>query len=282
MVALLPRLPLPWELAGPRLGSQSSGSHRPAHRPAHRTAVQQPGSPAQPPCRRPRRALDALAPCAAAQQLARRVAPQVLVVDDDPMCLKVVSAMLQRCHYEGAPGRGARSQRAVLYGRGGQHAGTAPRAAASVAAAAAASCSCSRRRLHVLTARRRRAAAAPAVETRSSGQEALQLLRERQEQHHQFDLVLSDVYMPGARGAGAAGPLPGRAAACPAASAERAPSRALAPTCAAARRASACAARPPHSAPALLGLPTRLPACRHGWVQAAGAHWPGAGPASHQ
>lgn len=28
---------------------------------------------------------------------------QVLVVDDDPMCLKVVSAMLQRCHYEGEP-----------------------------------------------------------------------------------------------------------------------------------------------------------------------------------
>ncbi|PSC69534.1 Two-component response regulator ARR14 isoform 1 [Micractinium conductrix] len=59
---------------------------------------------------------------------------KVLVVDDDPMCLKVVSAMLQRCNYE--------------------------------------------------------------VETRTSGQEALQLLRERQEQHHQFDLVLSDVYMP--------------------------------------------------------------------------------------
>ena len=28
---------------------------------------------------------------------------QVLVVDDDPMCLKVVSAMLQRCNYEGTP-----------------------------------------------------------------------------------------------------------------------------------------------------------------------------------
>lgn len=26
---------------------------------------------------------------------------QVLVVDDDPMCLKVVSAMLKRCNYEG-------------------------------------------------------------------------------------------------------------------------------------------------------------------------------------
>lgn len=26
---------------------------------------------------------------------------QVLVVDDDPMCLKVVSAMLQRCNYTG-------------------------------------------------------------------------------------------------------------------------------------------------------------------------------------
>ena len=28
--------------------------------------------------------------------------PQVLVVDDDPMCLKVVSSMLQRCTYQGA------------------------------------------------------------------------------------------------------------------------------------------------------------------------------------
>ena len=28
---------------------------------------------------------------------------QVLVVDDDPMCLKVVSAMLKRCNYEGTP-----------------------------------------------------------------------------------------------------------------------------------------------------------------------------------
>ena len=43
--------------------------------------------------------------------------------------------------------------------------------------------------------------APPAVDTRSSGQEALELLRERQEQHHQFDLVLSDVYMPGAAAA---------------------------------------------------------------------------------
>lgn len=30
-----------------------------------------------------------------------RPCSQVLVVDDDPMCLKVVSAMLQRCNYEG-------------------------------------------------------------------------------------------------------------------------------------------------------------------------------------
>jgi CheY-like chemotaxis protein len=37
-----------------------------------------------------------------------------------------------------------------------------------------------------------------AVDTRSSGQDALLLLRDRQEQNHQFDLVLSDVYMPGA------------------------------------------------------------------------------------
>ena len=35
-----------------------------------------------------------------------------------------------------------------------------------------------------------------AVETRSSGHDALELLRERQEHNHQFDLVLSDVYMP--------------------------------------------------------------------------------------
>jgi PleD family two-component response regulator len=27
---------------------------------------------------------------------------KVLVVDDDPMCLKVVSAMLRRCNYQGA------------------------------------------------------------------------------------------------------------------------------------------------------------------------------------
>jgi hypothetical protein len=33
---------------------------------------------------------------------------QVLVVDDDPMCLKVVSAMLQRCHYEGGEEGGRR------------------------------------------------------------------------------------------------------------------------------------------------------------------------------
>ena len=34
------------------------------------------------------------------------------------------------------------------------------------------------------------------METRSSGHDALELLRERQEHNHQFDLVLSDVYMP--------------------------------------------------------------------------------------
>jgi hypothetical protein len=36
----------------------------------------------------------------------------------------------------------------------------------------------------------------PAVETRSNGHDALELLRERQEHNHPFDLVLSDVYMP--------------------------------------------------------------------------------------
>ncbi|KAG7667531.1 hypothetical protein Ndes2526B_g03531 [Nannochloris sp. 'desiccata'] len=60
---------------------------------------------------------------------------KVLVVDDDPMCLKVVSAMLKRCNYE--------------------------------------------------------------VTTQSNGQDALALLRQRQEDgNDQFDLVLSDVYMP--------------------------------------------------------------------------------------
>ena len=59
---------------------------------------------------------------------------KVLVVDDDPMCLKVVSAMLKRCNYE--------------------------------------------------------------VSTNSNGQDALAELRQRQEQGTQFDLVLSDVYMP--------------------------------------------------------------------------------------
>ncbi len=36
-----------------------------------------------------------------------------------------------------------------------------------------------------------------AVETQASGLDALALLRDRQELNHQFDLVLSDVYMPG-------------------------------------------------------------------------------------
>lgn len=59
---------------------------------------------------------------------------RVLVVDDDPMCLKVVSAMLKRCNYE--------------------------------------------------------------VETESNGHQALDKLRQMQEHGYQFDLVLSDVYMP--------------------------------------------------------------------------------------
>ena len=45
---------------------------------------------------------------------------QVLVVDDDPMCLKVVSAMLQRCNYEGmcggSAGAGGGRQPPVLLG----------------------------------------------------------------------------------------------------------------------------------------------------------------------
>lgn len=44
----------------------------------------------------------------------------VLVVDDDPMCLKVVSAMLQRCNYEGtcggSAGAGGGRQPAALLG----------------------------------------------------------------------------------------------------------------------------------------------------------------------
>lgn len=59
---------------------------------------------------------------------------KVLVVDDDPMCLKVVSAMLKRCNYE--------------------------------------------------------------VDTESNGHQALDKLRQMQENGCQFDLVLSDVYMP--------------------------------------------------------------------------------------
>jgi two-component response regulator (ARR-B family) len=59
---------------------------------------------------------------------------KVLVVDDDPMCLRVVSAMLKRCEYN--------------------------------------------------------------VETKTNGQDALQELRRRQDEGDQFDLVLSDVYMP--------------------------------------------------------------------------------------
>ena len=35
-----------------------------------------------------------------------------------------------------------------------------------------------------------------AVETKSNGHEALRELRDRQEDGHQFDLVLSDVHMP--------------------------------------------------------------------------------------
>lgn len=59
---------------------------------------------------------------------------KVLVVDDDLMCLKVVSAMLKRCNYE--------------------------------------------------------------VNTVSNGQQALMDLREKQGSMNQYDLVLSDVYMP--------------------------------------------------------------------------------------
>lgn len=39
---------------------------------------------------------------AAFPQGAPSFASQVLLVDDDPMCLNVVSAMLRRCNYEGA------------------------------------------------------------------------------------------------------------------------------------------------------------------------------------
>lgn len=106
----------------------------------------------------------------------------------------------------------------------------------------------------------------PAVETRSSGQDALTLLRERQEQHNQVDLVLSDVYMPGERTRGSASSQ-GRACECG--------GRSLPPIFLPAR------------CPALFWLQTPpflllFNCCRHGWFQAAGAHWPGAGPARHQ
>lgn len=123
------------------------------------------------------------------------------------MCLKVVSAMLQRCNYEGGlrrrtptparlPARPPTTAppRASLFC-------TVPKLGSAVLACLQAPCK-QQLGLHPRSASAADRWALPqytpcAVDTRSSGQEALTLLRERQEQHNQFDLVLSDVYMPG-------------------------------------------------------------------------------------
>ena len=92
---------------------------------------------------------------------------KVLAVDDDPLCLKVVAEMLKRCNYEGEMLLPS-SVAALLLGE----------LSATVTA-----CSLS-------------AFSSAAVITAENGKEALLTLRDKSSQ---IDLVLSDVYMPGAR-----------------------------------------------------------------------------------
>ena len=93
---------------------------------------------------------------------------KVMVVDDDPLCLKVVEHMLRRCSYTG-------SQRRTLVGR---------------------FLTFLQQLLHTTSG--------IAVTTCPNGVTALERLRDKS-QH--YDLVLSDVYMPGR---GSLWPLPDR------------------------------------------------------------------------
>ena len=130
------------------------------------------------------------------------------MVDDDPMCLKVVSAMLSRCNYSGQiwhrrrhlPTPAAWKQPAVM-------SEPAPASAASACSTQAGAAGCPSRLPAARHQILRRGLVLPvcAVDTKSSGQDALKLLRERHEEGHlQFDLVLSDVYMPGGAAAACA------------------------------------------------------------------------------
>jgi CheY-like chemotaxis protein len=90
----------------------------------------------------------------------------VLIVDDDPLCLKVMERMLTSCQYKGAP-RGSCGATPVAVGRcrasSPTRSGTQPSAAT----------------------------------TCTNGTTALQMLRCRD---HTFDLALIDCYMPGRPG----------------------------------------------------------------------------------
>ena len=81
---------------------------------------------------------------------------RVLVVDDDPLCLKVIEQMLRRCNYEGDE-----------------------------------SCDVA----YICLKRLFNDHCAVAVLTCATAAAALEQLRDKS---HGFDLVLSDVYMPGA------------------------------------------------------------------------------------
>lgn len=183
------------------------------------------------------------------------------------MCLKVVSAMLQRCNYEGGRSCGGRWPSSDHRLRAGTRSCCEHQALPWGAGCAArwsrlpAGASCHPRSapwlLHPVLA----------VDTRTSGQDALLLLRDRQEHNHQFDLVLSDVYMPGA----AAG----------SSSRQRRADWGASWTPAASRRHGSQRART-RVLLTRVPLPAALPCRRHGRLQAAGAHRAGAGPAGHQ
>jgi CheY-like chemotaxis protein len=89
---------------------------------------------------------------------------RVLVVDDDPLCLKIIAQMLKRCDYEGQ-----------YWLVGGEGAGGTTRTLLLVFPLTTSSCTV-------------------AVCTCVNAASALEQLRDKT---HNYDLVLSDVYMPG-------------------------------------------------------------------------------------